>query len=137
MKKYLVMAVLGFFLVAPVSAKLGDGQLRTDFKEKLAKIKDERKKNLIEKFDRQVAELNVRRTAELSKILEQMVVKGAVVGVDTAREAISVQAAKVYTTVFSDETKLRESANVVKAQLMADLKVVQEKVKFVRLSLKK
>lgn len=168
MNKYLVMAFLGIVLVSPVSAKLGDAQLRVErkeivkdiraskaaelkslreeFKEKMSKIKDERKKNLIEKFDKQVAELNARRTTEMTKSLEQMsvvlnrrIAKGDNVGVDTAQGALEIakaavaeQAAKVYVLTITDETQLRENANVVKVQLMADLKAVQDKMKAAR-----
>jgi hypothetical protein len=162
MNKYLVMALLGMILVTPASAKTGEiKQIReakremvqevraskaAEFRQKLATIKDERKKSLLEKFDKQVAELNARRTTEMTKSLEQMsvvlnkrIAKGDSVGVDTANGALEIakaavieQAAKVYVLTITDETQLRENANVVKSQLMADLKAVQDKMKAAR-----
>lgn len=144
------MMLLGMVIVSPVSAKVLEArkEIREEYKQKTAKIKDERKKNLLEKFEKQMSELNTRRTAEALKHLDQMagvlnkmVSKGATTGVDVAKnaveiakQAVSEQAAKKYTTVVADETKLREDANKVKSQLEQDLKSLQDKVKTARMA---
>ena len=148
--KYLVMALLGMALVAPVSAKFGDGQLKQEIKtlreDRREMIKDIRKKTLIEKFDKQVLELNTRRTSEMKKVLEKLAItlakveaKRSVSNVDaakalinTAKQAVNEQAAKTYTVNITDETKLKEAAGRVKSQLEVDLKIVNEKVKAAR-----
>lgn len=131
---------------------------RADLKERLAKIKDARKRQAVERIDKQLAELNSRRldhyAAALGKLekimprIEERANKVVTRGIDVssvktaltdaakaiadAREAIKNQAAKVYNITVTTEEGLRAAVGEARKALHADLMKVQEAVKVAR-----
>lgn len=130
-----------FLMVGSVSAKLGVREdievKRAAFKEKLAEIKDEKKQKIIEKLDTRFNEVNAKRTAQMTKHLDKMSeILGKVTGdtssaraaIQTARDAVTVQAAKTYVITISTEANLKTDVGKVRSQLEADLRAVNELV---------
>jgi chromosome segregation ATPase len=129
-------------------------------KDKLAKIKDEKKRQAVERIANQIAELNTRRLDHFSAVLEKLekalerivsrIEKAAARGLDVsspkaevekaktaiaaARTAITAQAGKVYKvlTSTSTESSLKREVRNVRELLHADLKKVEEAVKAAR-----
>lgn len=120
------------------------------FKEKLALIKDEKKKATVETIDAQIATVNKNRTDEmsanlttLSGILDRISSKAATVGTNTtltaditsaraaitaAQTAVTAQAAKTYTITITTETKLRPNVMTTLALFRKDLAAAHSKV---------
>ena len=113
---------------------------REEFKEKLAKIRDEKKQKIVEKLDVRFNEVNVKRTTQMTsnldkmtKILDKLFDRGVNVAspsnsIQTALDAVKVQAAKTYVVSISTEDKLKLDVGKVRSQLEADLKSVNELV---------
>lgn len=110
---------------------------REEFKAKIAKIKDEKKKVIVEKLDTRFNEVNAKRTTQMTKHLDKMSeilgrisgdVSSASAAIQTARDAVSAQAAKTYVITISSEANLKTDVGKVRSQLEADLKAVNELV---------
>lgn len=113
---------------------------RAEFKEKLAKIKDEKKQKIVEKLDIRFSEVNSKRTTQMTSNLDKMTTildklfdKGVNVAtpsnaIQTALDAVKIQAAKTYVISISTEANLKMDVGKVRSQLEADLKVVNELV---------
>jgi DNA repair exonuclease SbcCD ATPase subunit len=134
-------------------------------KDRLAKIKDEKKRQAVERIANQIAELNTRRLDHFSAVLEKLekalerivsrIEKAAARGLDVsspkaevekaktaivaARAAINAQAGKVYTvlTPTSTESGLKREVGNVRQLLHADLKKVEEAVRAARDAVRK
>lgn len=128
--------------------------LRDEYKAKLATIKDERKKTIVEKIDGSLANVNKRRTDEMSEnltkmssILERISSKAATLkgqGKDTAnldtsitnaktaitsaQDAVTAQAAKEYVITITSESTLKTDVSPVVLQFKTDIKSVHDKV---------
>ena len=128
---------------------------RGEIKDKLAAVRDEKKKALIVRIGEKLANINKNRTDHLLKILtrlEEIVkkietrtaeVKGK--GIDTsvvdaavataktsianAQVAVTAQAAKVYTITVNSETTAKNEVGQFMKGLEADLKTVRDLVK--------
>lgn len=118
---------------------------RADFKLKIAKIKDEKKKAIVEKLDIRFNEVNAKRTAQMTKHLDRMSeILGKVTGdtasagsaIEIAREAVTAQGEKTYVITISTEANLKMDVGKVRSQLEADLKAVNELVKSAREAVK-
>lgn len=120
---------------------------REEFKQKIQKVKDEKKRMAAERLEEQLNKLNKRWTDHFSNVLNHLenvlakieiriqkaqangrdvtTVKAAVekarVAIKAARDAVAVQAAKVYTVKFESEDKLRAVFQTAKEQLHRDL----------------
>ena len=136
---------------------------RTELKTRLAKIKDERKKQIVEKVYNQINELNKRRLDHFSAVLEKLekvldrisnraakaeingrdisavkiVITEATNSIAAARTAIQNQAGKVYAPVISAESALKTDVGKIRQALHGDLVSVQETVKIGREAVRK
>lgn len=143
------------FALRKEEAKTKIEEMRSSFKENLKKIKDERKvvasekivdiiinlnnkttDNLLEKTDKidnVLVSIESRITKAEERGLDVEVVKTEVekskVAIKTAREAISIQAEKVYSLNITDEASLRAEMQKLRDLFRADIKNVTEKVK--------
>lgn len=120
-------------------------EARMEFKENLKKIKDEKKQKIVEKLDIRFNEVNLKRTAQMTKHLDRMTeILSKVTGdtasassaIQTARDAVTAQAAKTYVITISTEANLKMDVGKVRSQLEYDLKAVQELVKSARLAVR-
>lgn len=129
-------------------------QERKAFQEKLATIKDARKRTTLANINTRLTELNTKQTTLMSEHLETMsslverimnksselkaegidttavesAVTTAQVAITTAQTAVAAQAAKTYTVTISGEDNLKGDVSVVMRQLQADLKATRDTV---------
>jgi phosphatidate phosphatase PAH1 len=110
---------------------------RATFKENLKKIKDEKKRVIVEKLDTRFNEVNAKRTSEMGRHLDKLTeilakvsgdVAGASSAIQTARDANTLQAARTYTITITSEANLKTNVGKVRNQLEFDLKAVNELV---------
>ena len=136
-----------------VKNKIETERLRLN--EKLKTLKDERKKQIIQKVNTEIQALNARKLDHYSNVLNQIeeVLKKVGTRVDnasarglnvatvrtnitavetaiaTARTAIVAQSTKVYTVAITTEENLKNDTGVTRQALREDLSVVQNLVK--------
>lgn len=113
-------------------------EMRVEFKAKLAKIRDEKKKAIVEKLDARFAEVNEKRTNQMSGHLYRMSgildkvtgkdVTAARAAIQVASTAVSAQAAKSYLITITTEANLKMDVGKVRSQLESDLRVVHQLV---------
>lgn len=127
---------------------------KAKLKERLAQIKDERKKQAVEKIDAQLHALNERMLGHFSNVLDKLgamllrvkshtdkaeqkglqveAVRGAILQAETmiaiSRSAVAAQAGKTYTAVVSSEETLRLEVGAVRKALHDDLAAVRATV---------
>lgn len=128
---------------------------REEFRRKVAEIKDQRKKFLVEKLGEKVNQINTRRTEHFLKILERLskiaekvdkrieamkaegrdttsaekATAAAKDSIEKTRKAVVDQAAKVYTLTITEEKSLRTDVGKTVNSLQQDLKKVAEMVR--------
>ncbi len=128
---------------------------REEFKTKMSGIKDQRKKEVVERVDNRLSSINKNRTAALTKHLENMsailiriqdrvakkksdgvdtsAVEKAIVeaesAIDTAKDAVDSQAAKEYVVTITDETKLKVDVKSAFDQFKSDMEATVLAVK--------
>lgn len=119
---------------------------RTAFKQKLAQIKDQRKKATVEQIDTHIQNINIRSTTmmsnsltRLSTILDRAATKASTLNptgtqdanppvneartkIAIAQEAVASQAAKQYVISITDETNLGQAVRTTLNLLRTDLK---------------
>lgn len=121
---------------------------REEFKAKLQALKDEKKKEIVQRIDTNISEINKKRTDHFTQVLnkvsslldkarnratkaessgkETAAVKSALTKAETtlntAKGAVTNQAAKQYVINVTEETKLGQASGGVKQQLINDLK---------------
>lgn len=131
--------------------------------EKLKTIKDERKKQTVQKVNAEIQAINTRKLEHYSNVLNQIeevlkkvgtrvdnaAARGIEVGavrtnmvavqtaITTARAAIVTQSTKVYTVTVTTEGKLKNDTGVTRKALQNDLSVVQNLVKAAHEALRK
>lgn len=133
---------------------------REEFKERINTIKDEQKKTLIENIDEKINEMNIQHTDRLAQVLSKVddilsrleekitdlkqksidtaeaekAVTEAKTVIQTASDAITVQAGKQYVIRISDsdESNLRDEVKKTYTIFKADITAVHEKVKAAR-----
>lgn len=131
------------------------------FKVRLDKIKDEKKKNVVEKADVRLSDINTKRTQEMTEHLNKMdevltrisqkiadlnaqgkdttkaeaALSEAQAKLSAAKSAVSAQAAKEYVIGVTSENKLGEDVKRAIEALKKDLLTVQEAIKGVRESI--
>lgn len=127
-------------------------EARAQFVEKLKVIRDERKKQIVEKLENRMNEINQNRTAQMLKHLDKMTeilnrieqkgnegirgnkgefeaaVAAARTAIEAARQAVEAQAGKTYAPNVVDEATLRGVVGASMSQLQQDLKAVREKI---------
>ncbi len=132
--------------------------IREDFREKLAGLKDERKKSIIERVDLNLSTINQNSTNRMNSSIEKLEVlldkfasRGAILkleGKDTsevdnailaaesaiasAKEAVATQSAKEYVAEISDETTLKNNVGQAVKSLRQDLKIAHDAVKIAK-----
>ncbi len=128
---------------------------RAELKTRLQRIKDERKRQVVEKIDRSLDALNKRMTDHFMKMLDKLEdilariseradraesggtdvssVDAAIIAaqeaIRTARTAVEAQAAKTYNLAVNTEAGLRSDVGKARQALHADLKALFETVK--------
>lgn len=117
-------------------------ELREEFRTKVATIKDEKKKQILEHVSDQINQLNARATtlmlnhlARLEEILNKVKARkpevditAAQAKIDEAKTAATAQAKNEYIIEFTNENGLRIGASTAKTKFRADLKAVRAKV---------
>lgn len=129
--------------------------LRADLKVRLQKIKDERKKQVVEKIANELNALNKRMLEHYSNVLDKLekslervseradrgesrglnvaTVRTAIAdadkAIDASRVAIIAQASSTYTVEITTEEKLKADVGKARQALHADLKKVRDTVK--------
>lgn len=132
-------------------------------REKLKTIKDERKKQTVQKVNTEIQTLNTRKLEHYSNVLNQIEevlkkvgtrvdnasARGLEVGtvrtniiavetaISTARTAIVAQSTKVYTVAVTTEGNLKNDTGVTRQALQKDLSAVQSLVKNAHEALRK
>ncbi len=150
------------FEIKKEEVKLKVEEMKTNLKEDLGKIKDEKKKLSTEKILEIIQDLNIKATDKLSErtdkienvlvSIESRISKAeargldvalakteaekAKLAIDSAREKISVQAAKVYEVNITTEATLRAEMKKLRDLFKADIKAVHEKVKLAHTAVK-
>lgn len=99
-------------------------------KEKLAKFKDQKKANRVDKINAELARINKQRTNQMLKFLdnaERILGKvpsgssSAQAKIDEARVAVKLQAEKDYTITITNEAKVKDDAKLAHERLRTDL----------------
>mgnify|MGYP001602945732 CR=1 FL=1 len=108
-------------------------------------IRNEKKRAVVENLDKRFAEVNAKRTSQMTKHLDKMTeiltkvtgdTASASSAIQTARDANTAQAAKVYTITITTEKNLKMDVGKVRSQLEADLKAVHQLVVAARRAVK-
>lgn len=128
---------------------------REELKTKLANVKNEAKKQAVEKIDKSMDALNDRMVEHFTKVLNQIeevlkrigdradktqergldvstvrtAISEAVAAIKSARTAIEVQAAKTYSISVTNETTLKNKVGQARQLLHDDLSIVKAAVK--------
>lgn len=129
-------------------------QAREEFKAKISAIKDEKKQQIVTNLDSRIAAINQKRTTELSERLDRLTsvlgkistkeatlksegkdttklasdITSAKSAIDAAKQAVTDQAAKVYTMNITTDATLKTAASTTIQQFMTDMKAVRAKV---------
>lgn len=137
MKKLLTLLLIVVFSILVVSPALAQKITREKvaskeamLKEKLAKFKDKKKADRVEKINAELARINKKRTEQMLKFLdnaERILGKvpsgssSAQAKIDEAREAVKLQAEKDYTITTTSEAKVKDDAKLAHQNLRQDL----------------
>jgi vacuolar-type H+-ATPase subunit E/Vma4 len=123
---------------------------REEFKLKLAAIKDERKKMVVERVASQAAQINLRKIDQMMEVLNRLtevlgrieekkgtlgvggnlgtLITTARSAIESAKTAVIAQAQKEYVISITTEGALRTTVGQTISQLEADLRLTREKV---------
>ncbi|MFH1841078.1 MAG: hypothetical protein ABH807_02900 [Candidatus Shapirobacteria bacterium] len=122
---------------------------RQEFQTKMAQIKDTRKQALVEKIDQKIAVLNKNRAALMSGHLEKLTailtrletkapdlaeIAAAKKAIETAQNAVTLQAEKQYTAQITTEEALRANLGSQVKTLETDLKTNRQLIQAARQS---
>ncbi len=136
---------------------------RDEFKSKMKELKDERKKKALENVDGRITELNKKKTTKLSEQLDRFTlilanistkeatlkaagknttllaadIAAASNAIDTAKAAVTAQAAKDYVVDVTTEEELKTNASATVQQFLSDMKAVLETVRAAQKALRK
>lgn len=139
---------------AVVQRKEDAQQKREEFKTRLQTIRNERKKAAVERIDTKIANTNEVHTVRFTSILVKLqsildrvsqkaqeakangkdtaVLDSSIVSaqaaIDSAKAAVSAQAAKTYAIQISDEATLRNSVGATTSQFKKDLRDVHKAI---------
>jgi hypothetical protein len=142
--------------------KVKIAEMKTSFKESLLKVKDENKKISAEKIVNTIQSLNTKLTTQLfDKInqienvlisIESRISKAETNGIDTssikteidsakasivkARESVSLQSQKVYSTTITSEAKLKTEIKALRDTFKNDMKTTSDIVRASHVSVK-
>lgn len=139
----------------PTPTKKPLSEIRQEFRTKLAGIRDEKKKAIVEKMDQRISELNKKRTdlmvkhlAKIEEILNKVEARGndtpAVVtaiatarsSIATAKQQVSDQSGKTYTIEITTEGRLGAAVSAVRTALSKDLQTAHQSVVTARKSVR-
>ena len=147
MKKILIGLSLVLLFSTPAFAEEATRSgKKSEFRERITQVRDEKKKQILEHISNQLALINDRATKAMLVHLERLQaltdkiktrkpavdITVAQTKIDEARIAVETQAVKEYIIEFTGEAGLRVGASAAKTQLRADLKAVREKVRLAR-----
>lgn len=140
------------------AAKEKVAAVRVEVKERLAKVRDDKKSAALLRVERELARLNARITEQLTKSLDQidrvlarvterinkakeagrdvssllLKVDAAKSAIASTRTALTAQTAKKYTVVVDAEDALRQNVQAAREMLRSDLKKVRDSVQAAR-----
>lgn len=104
-------------------------------KEKLAKFKDQKKAQRVDKINAELNRINKQRTDQMLKFLdnaERILAKvpngssSAQAKIDEARVAVKAQAEKDYTITITSEAKVKDDAKLAHERLRTDLQALKK-----------
>lgn len=127
---------------------------RDVFKQRLAALKDQRKKNVVDKVDQKLSTVNKNRTDHMGDVLDRLsgildkisekaallknqgkntasldtAIANARTAITTAQTAVTAQAAKEYIAQIADETTLKTTVGTTVSQLQSDLLATRKTV---------
>lgn len=127
--------------------KTEETRRRLELKDKISKLRDEKKKQIATRLDEQLARLNAKWTDHFNNVLNRLseilskvelradkaqtagkdvsaartAIGNAKTAIESARAAVETQAKKTYTATFSSETELGAAFKAVREQLHEDL----------------
>lgn len=127
---------------------------KEDFKERLKTIRDQRKSALVERIDERISTMNKTHTGRFSAVLEKLkkivstisdgaqiakskgvstaavdvAIASAKTAIDTAQEAVTMQAAKIYSIEVTSEAALKINVGSVVSVFRKDLRDVHKMV---------
>lgn len=119
---------------------------REEFKIRLQAIKDAKKKLLVERIDARIEEVNTKTLDRFTDVLNKLQtfvdrigtpsagpvvladIAAAQKAIDTARAAVDIQAAKIYTINITDDTTLKVNVGKIVSQFRKDLVTVHKLV---------
>ena len=133
---------------------------REAFKEKVSQIRDTKKKKVVTKIDTKIAEINKKRTEQMTERLTKMseildkvgvrasesstagkdlttvdtIVSSARIAVASAQTAVSTQAGKAYVAAIVSEDAIGDAMSTALQSLQTDLTAVQKLVKSAQLA---
>ena len=133
---------------------------REAFKEKVSQIRDTKKKAVVTKIDLKIAEINKKRTEQMTQRLTKMseildkvgvrasesstagkdlttvdtIVSSARIAVASAQTAVSTQAGKAYVAAIVSEDAIGDAMSTALQSLQTDLTAVQKLVKSAQLA---
>lgn len=128
---------------------------REEFKASLLKIKDQKKKALVERIDAKIAEVNKNQTTRFTEALNRLQTfldkisksttkttvlvdtTAAQAAIDTAKAAVDIQGAKIYTMEIVDDVTLKLNAGTVVSQFRQDINAVYKLVVDVKQAIQK
>lgn len=144
----LLILVFSLSIISPVLAKTAtQGAIKREkiqekmasrealLKEKLAKFKDLKKAQRVDKINAELARINQKRTAQMLKFLdnaERILGKipsgssSAQAKIDEARVAVKAQAEKDYTITITSEVKVKDDAKLAHEKLRTDLQALKK-----------
>lgn len=129
-------------------------EAREAFKAKLAEIRDERKKNVVDNIDMRIKAINAKRTEQMSEHLDKLTqvlgrissksavlkaegknttvvdagIASAQSSIESAKVAVTAQMAKEYAIQITTEKNLGQAVKSVLLQFRTDLKLTYDKV---------
>lgn len=131
---------------------------REEVKAKVAAMRDARKKQVVERVQTKIGDINTRRTEHFLKVLERLstildkiqsrtekakaegknvtavetAIASARTAISTAQSGVTAQKAKTYQITVNDDTTARNDVGAATKQLQEDLRVVQDTVAVAR-----
>lgn len=131
---------------------------REEVKAKVAAMRDGRKKQVVERVQTKIGDINTRRTEHFLKVLERLstildkiqsrtekakaedknvtavetAIASARTAISTAQSAVNAQKEKVYQVTVNDDTTARSDVGAIIKQMQEDLRAVQDTVQSAR-----
>lgn len=162
MKKLLFGSIVLVTILFGAQAWAEESERKVEFKQDFHRVKDQKKKEAVDKITKELVKLNSRKLERFGQALDQMegvltkilgraekqaqkgfniekvrmAVEEARTAIAASRSAVEVQGGKVYKIEASSEEGLKDAVKKVRRALHDDLKAVQNTVKAAREAIK-